>query len=132
MKSALARLVPIALLLALPACAQTPRQILDSYAQQAGQASAAAGEKLYFQKVKQADGAVASCTDCHTDNPKAEGRHARTHKPVEPLAPSANPKRLTDPAHVEKWFKRNCKDVLERACTVGEKADFVAWLVNIR
>lgn len=114
------------------ACAETPRQILDHYVRQAGRASASGGEKLYFLKFRQADGKIASCTDCHTENPKTEGQHARTRKLIEPLAPSANPKRLTDPAHVEKWFKRNCKDVLERPCTPVEKADFVAWLLTVQ
>ena len=33
--------------------------------------------------------------------------------------------------NVEKWFARNCKDVLGRACTPAEKADVVAWLAAI-
>jgi hypothetical protein len=36
------------------------------------------------------------------------------------------------PAKVEKWFKRNCKDVLDRECTVQEKADFVAFLISVK
>jgi len=33
---------------------------------------------------------------------------------------------------VEKWFKRNCKDVLARECTAQEKADFVAFLIAVK
>lgn len=73
-----------------------------------------------------------SCASCHTDNPKATGKHVKTAKVIEPLAPAANPERLSDPAKVEKWFKRNCNDVLQRACTPREKGDFLAWLVSIR
>ena len=56
----------------------------------------------------------------------------RAHKSIEPLAPVANRERLTDPAKVEKWFKRNCKDVLARECTAQEKADFLAFLISVK
>ena len=42
------------------------------------------------------------------------------------MAVSVNPKRLSDPAKVEKWFGRNCRWTLGRDCTPQEKADFVA------
>jgi cytochrome c peroxidase len=122
--------VPLFLLSAL-ACADTPQQILALYQQQAGGASVARGEKFFFAKVTQASGEIASCTSCHTDNPKAVGK-TRAHKPIDPLAPVANRERLTDPAKVEKWFKRNCKDVLARECTAQEKADFVAFLIAVK
>jgi cytochrome c peroxidase len=121
----------VALLLSLPAAAATPQQILALYQQQAGGASAARGEKFFFAKVSNSKGESVSCTTCHTDNPKAVGK-TRAHKPVEPLAPVANRERFTDPAKVEKWFKRNCKDVLERECTVQEKADFVAFMISVK
>ncbi len=73
-----------------------------------------------------------SCAACHSDNPKATGKHIKTGKAIEALAPAANPQRLSDPAKVEKWFKRNCNDVLQRACTAREKGDFVAWLVSVK
>lgn len=125
-------LFPVCLaLLSAPALADTPQQILAAYQQQAGSASAARGEKFFFAKVSQASGEAASCTSCHTDNPKAIGK-TRAHKPIEPLAPVANRERLTDPAKVEKWFKRNCKDVLTRECSAQEKADFVAFLISVK
>ena len=40
--------------------------------------------------------------------------------------------RKTRPAKVDKWFRRNCGDVLNRECTPREKADVVAWLLTIR
>lgn len=73
-----------------------------------------------------------SCATCHSDNPKAVGKHAKTGKAIEALAPVANAQRLTDPAKVEKWFKRNCNDVLQRVCTAREKGDFVTWLVSVK
>jgi hypothetical protein len=81
--------------------------------------------------VTQANGELASCSGCHTDNPKAIGK-TRAHKAIEPLAPVANRERFSDPAKVEKWFKRNCKDVLARECTAQEKADFVAFLISVQ
>ena len=57
---------------------------------------------------------------------------ASTDKAIEPLAPAVNPKRFTDSAKVEKWFRRNCKDVLARECSAGEKADVLAWLITLR
>lgn len=119
-----------ALALALPAHAESPQQILALYQQQAGSASAARGEQFFFAKVTR-DGQTESCATCHTDNPKATGK-TRANKAIEPLAPVANRERLTDPAKVEKWFKRNCKDVLARECTAQEKADFVAFLISVK
>ncbi len=73
-----------------------------------------------------------SCSSCHTATPTAEGKHANTGKPIEPLAPAANPKRFTDAAKTEKWFRRNCNDVLGRECTADEKADVRAWLAGLK
>lgn len=59
------------------------------------------------------------------------GKHSVTGKPIDPLAPAANPERFTNPAKVEKWFKRNCKDVLKRECTPQEKGDVLTYLLSI-
>lgn len=118
------------ILLTPAASAETPQHILAIYQQQAGGASAARGEAFFFARVAR-DGQTESCTGCHTDNPRAVGK-TRANKAIEPLAPVANRERLTDPAKVEKWFKRNCKDVHGRECTVQEKADFVAFLISVK
>jgi hypothetical protein len=73
-----------------------------------------------------------SCATCHTDHPKSAGRNEKTGKEILPLAPAANRERFADSAKVEKWFKRNCQDVLERACTAQEKGDFVSYLLSIK
>jgi hypothetical protein len=116
------------LALALPlAAAANP--ILDGYkAEIKGTFTAAAGEKLY----KTVGPTQLSCASCHTDSPKAAGKHAKTNKVIEPLAPSANPKRFTDVAQVEKWFKRNCNDALGRACTTQEKGDFMTYVLSVK
>ncbi|MBX9935628.1 MAG: DUF1924 domain-containing protein, partial [Burkholderiaceae bacterium] len=55
-----------------------------------------------------------------------------TGKTIAPLAPAFNPERFTDTAKADKWFRRNCKDVLSRECTAAEKADVLAWLVQLK
>ncbi len=106
--------------------------MLAMYQDQSGaQGSAARGEKFFFAKRAHSNGETVSCTTCHTDNPKATGK-TRANKAIEPIAPIANKERFTDPAKVEKWFKRNCKDVLERACTEQEKADFIAFMLSVK
>ena len=121
-----------ALLLSLPAFAANP--ILDSYRagalkESAGfkDFSAARGEAFYNAKVGDA-----ACATCHGASPKSAGKHATTGKEILPMAPAANPQRFTDAAKVEKWFKRNCGDVLKRACTAQEKGDFIAYLLSVK
>jgi hypothetical protein len=84
------------------------------------------------QFFKSKHGAEWSCSSCHTDNPAAPGKHAKTDKHIKPMAPAANAERFTDPAKVAKWFKRNCGDVLDRACTAQEKGDFLTYLLSVR
>lgn len=73
-----------------------------------------------------------SCATCHTDDPRRGGKHTVTGKPIEPLAPATNPARFTDAAKTDKWFRRNCKDVLKRECSAQEKGDVVAYLVALK
>lgn len=73
-----------------------------------------------------------SCSTCHTANPLAPGKHAKTGKEIAPLAPAGDPRRFTDAAKVEKWFRRNCNDVLGRECTAQEKGDVLAYLVSLK
>ncbi len=111
------------------AFAATPAELLAGYTAQAGQPANAARGEAFF---KANHGQEWQCTSCHGKSPLAGGRHASTDKAIEPLAPAANAKRFTDSAKVEKWFRRNCKDVLARECTAAEKADVLAWLMSVR
>jgi hypothetical protein len=95
--------------------------------QGAGEARPASGEALWRQE-QQVEGQARSCATCHNQDLKAAGRHAKTGKPIDPLAPSANPKRLTDTAEIEKWLLRNCKWTWGRECTAQEKADLLSFI----
>ena len=113
----------------LHAMAVTPAELLSGYTVQAGQPANAAKGETFF---KASHGQEWQCTSCHSKSPMMGGRHASTDKVIEPLAPAANAKRFTDSAKVEKWFRRNCKDVLARECSAAEKADVLAWLISLR
>jgi uncharacterized membrane protein len=121
-------------LVAQPALAQTPNDVLASFkTAAAGDAkfqgfSAARGEQFFKAK----HGKEWSCTSCHSDNPAAQGKHANSGKDIQPLAPAANAERFTDMAKVEKWFKRNCNDVLGRVCTPLEKGDVLSYLLTVK
>lgn len=126
-----------ALLLAVAAqvaAAQTPADYLKSLEAEARAStpafagfSAARGQNFFDTR----HGTDWSCSTCHTTNPLAEGKHARTGHAIAPMAPAANPKRFADAAKSEKWFKRNCHDVLGRACTPLEKGDVVTYLTSL-
>lgn len=73
-----------------------------------------------------------SCASCHGASGTAQGKHARTGKMIAPLSPAANPERFADAARTEKWFGRNCNDVLGRTCTSAEKGDVLAFLLKAR
>lgn len=88
--------------------------------------SAARGAQLFSST----HGGDWSCASCHGEDPRLAGEHAVTGKRIEPLAPAANPERFTRPEKVEKWFRRNCNDVLDRPCTAQEKGDVLAWLLG--
>lgn len=77
-------------------------------------------------------GAEWSCASCHNTPPTTEGKHASTGKAIAPMAPAFNPKGFTDTAKVDKWFRRNCKDVLSRECSATEKADVLAYLISLK
>lgn len=71
-----------------------------------------------------------NCTVCHGENLKADGKHVITDKRIAPFSPAVNPERFTSYAKVEKWFKRNCTEVVGRECTAAEKADFIQFVIQ--
>ena len=107
----------------------TPAQQLSRWSVQATSVlRAARGQAFYHQT----HGGEWSCASCHGSPPSKQGKHASTGKAIAPLAPAFNAKAFTDTAKVDKWFKRNCKDVLERECTPTEKADVLAYLISLK
>lgn len=107
----------------------TPQAQLTHWQQAAGgHASAQAGQRFFTSK----HGREWACASCHHAPPTRAGQHAVTGKTLAPLAPAFNAKAFTRTREVNKWFKRNCGDVLGRACTAQEKADVLAYLLSLK
>jgi hypothetical protein len=136
----LRRLSTAALALAVvsPALAGEPARdaIMAAYEKQARAAdpafagfSAQRGEALYKARYT-ANPNIASCSTCHTDDPRGMGRHAKTGRAIEPVAVSANPKRFLDAEKVDERFTRDCKSIMGRVCTPTEKGDYLTFLIS--
>lgn len=91
--------------------------------------SAAAGERLHRARTGGGQPDTPSCTTCHGASATAEGQ-TPSGKTIAPMAVSASPQRYTDAAKVEKWFRRNCKEVLGRECSAREKGDWLAYMIT--
>lgn len=107
----------------------SPAEQAQRWRAEAGIVASADRGKVFFTS---RHGGEWSCSSCHGTPPIKEGQHANTGKVIPPLAPHANPKALTDTAKVDKWFRRNCKDVLARECSAAEKADVLAYLLSLK
>ncbi|MES9975139.1 DUF1924 domain-containing protein [Candidatus Thiodiazotropha sp. LNASS1] len=95
----------------------------------AGPFSAEQGRDAWVRAViDKKSGKPRSCSDCHGEDLSKAGKHIKTGKRIEPMAPSANAKRLSDPKKINKWFKRNCKWTWGRVCTPQEKGDLLLYL----
>ena len=120
---------------ASPTRAETPADFLQQFQAEARQAdpafggfAGARGEQFF----KARHGGEWSCASCHGDDPLRAGEHARTGKTIDPLAPAANPERFSSARQVEKWYRRNCNDVLSRECTALEKGDVLTYLLSLQ
>lgn len=126
----------LALLPSLAAfAADTPQGLLAGYSQEAaraqpGFAASAARGKAFFNRRWNVAERMPNCAACHTENPMAEGRHVVTAKTLKPLSPLADGARFTNVAKVEKWFRRNCSEVVGRECSAAEKADLIQFLLS--
>jgi hypothetical protein len=112
------------------------QKLLDFYANQAkatdsafGGFSAERGESLFRSNFTGGKPDTPSCTVCHTKDPRNVGQ-TRAGKDIDPMAVSANPQRYTDQEKAEKWFGRNCRNVLGRECTAREKGDFITFMLT--
>jgi cytochrome c peroxidase len=86
--------------------------------------------RAFYEKSFTRSTEMPSCSTCHTLDPRAKGKHIVTGKPIAALSPISNPERFTDAAKSDKWFKRNCTDVLGRECSAAEKADLLQYLLQ--
>lgn len=123
--------VPLAMMLATPVFAGPREDLLAKYAA-AGKSSgfsAARGQTLHTQNFAGGKPDTPACTSCHGKDPRGAGR-TTTGKSIDAVAVSATPTRYTDPAKVEKWFKRNCNEVLGRECTPQEKGDWLTYVIG--
>ena len=104
-------------------------ELYQHYARAGGRSfSAERGRNLWLEKHAGPGGKVLNCTSCHGSELRKTGKHNRSGKLIEPMAPSVNPLRYTDIDKVDKWFLRNCKQVLRRECTAQEKGDVIRYL----
>ena len=124
----LAAVLSTAVLSGPAAHAAAPTELLAGYSAQAGSAASPQRGQQFFNA---AHGKEWSCASCHGAVPVQDGKHAATGKSIGALAPGANAQRFSDSAKVEKWFRRNCNDVLGRECSAGEKADVTSWLIGL-
>lgn len=128
----LACAVALALVLALQAAwaADTSAaQQLERWRAQASAPGQADRGRAFFTS---RHGGEWSCASCHGNPPVQQGLHASTGKLIEPMAPAFNPRVFTDTAKVDKWFRRNCQDVVQRECSASEKADVLVWLLSLK
>ncbi len=104
-------------------------QELSRWSAQAGAPGNAEKGRAFFSTKH---GGQWSCSSCHGAPPSTQGKHANTGKAIAPLAPAFNPQGFTEQAKVDKWFRRNCNDVLSRECSASEKADVLAYLLSVK
>lgn len=126
-------LMAACMLLATSAALATPAtdELFSKYKSEgAAGFDAERGSRNWSKEAKGDEGQLMSCSTCHGQDLGKEGRHHKTNKVIGPMAPSANKERFTDAKKIEKWFKRNCNDVLARECTAQEKGDFLKFLLG--
>ena len=88
------------------------------------------GEKIFTTSNVGKKGEAISCISCHGTDFTKKGKHFFTGKFIDPLSRKANPKAFTNEKHVEKWLKRNFKDVYNRVGTPKEKGDVVTYMLS--
>lgn len=90
--------------------------------------SAERGRQIFFDQQPHQKLGKISCSSCHTDDVRKQGKNAKTGKVFEPIAPSVNPKAFTSVKNLEKWLKRNFNDVYGREGTAKEKGDSILYI----
>lgn len=85
------------------------------------------GKTVFFEEQPNEKSGKISCATCHTSDLKKSGK-TTAGKVIEPLAPSVNKKRLNSSKEIEKWLKRNFKQVYGREGTAREKGDVLTFI----
>lgn len=117
------------------ALAESPAVLMNGYASEAARSAPGfvpSGQrgKDFFARKWGVSGKMPNCQSCHGSDLTQEGKHVITGRRIAPLSPLTNGERLTSSAKVEKWFGRNCQEVVGRACTAAEKADLIKFFSN--
>jgi len=86
------------------------------------------GEKIFTTSHIGKKGEKISCTSCHNIDLTTMGKNTFTNKLIEPLSPNKNPNRLSNVKDVQKWLRRNFKDVYNREGTAQEKGDVLYYI----
>ena len=107
----------------------TPEKQLSRWSAEAGSTPNIERGRTFFNT---RHGGQLSCASCHGTPPTKTGKHANTGKAIDPLAPAFNSQAFTNQEKVDKWFRRNCKDVLSRECSAEEKADVISYLMSLK
>jgi len=118
---------------ATPVFAETPASLVSGYVAEAAKASpgftpSVQRGQAFFAKEWGVSQKMSNCTVCHGKNLKVDGKHVVTDKKIDPMSPAVNAERFTSLKKTEKWFKRNCTEVVGRECTSAEKADFIQFV----
>ena len=86
------------------------------------------GKDIYFKELIGKRGENISCASCHTNDLTKSGENIFTGKIIKPISPIVNPKRFTKVKKINKWLRRNFKDVYKREGTAQEKGDVLLFM----
>lgn len=125
---------------------ETMKTLLTNYAEKASAAavkangkpitaadfSAETGQKLFMTSRNWEGEEAPSCSACHTNDPKQQGKHAVTKKSIKPLAPVVSPERFTSVVKVESNFSKHCQEIYSRDCDPTEKGHFLTYFMSIK
>lgn len=106
------------------------KQLMDELAAQGANTPDAVNGQALWNRSYSGDAPFTerSCSSCHGEKLSEQGKHVRTGKPLEPLAPSVNEEGLKDSRKIKKWLLRNCKWTLGRECNAQEKSDLLSFI----
>ncbi len=88
------------------------------------------GEQIFTTEHIGKKGKKISCVSCHTSDFTQKGEHFFTGKAIEPLSRKTNPEAMTDVRNVQKWLRRNFKDVYNRLGTPKEQGDVLVYMLS--